>query len=114
MWASKQVSQATYLHPDYYRTSIIGAFLPERLSVYQAVLIEMKTSNEIAAAMGRRPIFKNDFMSSRPREFGYLLRPTVKEFNDWIDKERDGGGLNGTRSSRRSNPEPWSTRLYIM
>ncbi len=83
MWASKQVPQETYLHPDYYRTSIIGNF-PERLSLYEATLLEMKTSNETAAAMGRPPIFKSDFLSSRPREFGYLLRPTVKDFNDFM------------------------------
>ncbi len=84
MWASKEVSCETYLHPDYYRTSIIGDF-PERLSLFQAVLLEMKTINEICSAAGRRPLFVNDFDERRrPREYGYLLRPTSKEYNEFI------------------------------
>jgi hypothetical protein len=84
IWESKQVERETHLHPDYFRTSIIGDW-PERLSLYQAVLLEMKTANEICEAIGRKPIFKNDFAEdSRPREFGYLLRPTLKEYNDFV------------------------------
>ncbi|MCU0917351.1 MAG: AAA family ATPase, partial [Planctomycetes bacterium] len=84
VWSSKHVSGETYLHPDYYRTSIIGDW-PERLSLYQAVLLEMKTINEICAAIGRAPLFKDDYAENRrPRAFGYLLRPTLKEYNDFI------------------------------
>ena len=84
IWASKQVSHETYLHPDYFRTSIIGDW-PERLSLYQAVLLEMKTTNEMAHAIGRQPIFMQVFSEdARPREYGYLLRPTLKEFGDFV------------------------------
>lgn len=84
IWISKQILGETHLHPDYFRTSIVGDF-PERLSVYQAVLLEMKTANEMSKAMGRPPIFREEFAEShRPREFGYLLRPTLKEFNDFV------------------------------
>jgi hypothetical protein len=84
IWASKQIAEETVLHPDYFRTSIIGHF-PERLSLYETVLLEMKTANEISAAMGRSPIFKEDFRENcRPQEFGYLLRPTLKEFNGFV------------------------------
>jgi hypothetical protein len=84
IWASKKVSNETYLHPDYHRTSIIGDW-PERLSLYQAVLAEMKAINDICAAIGRKSFFKNDFAEGRrPREFGYLLRPTLKEYNEFI------------------------------
>jgi len=84
VWASKQVSAKTQLHPDYFRASIMGRW-PDRLSLYQAVLLEMKTANEICAAIGREPIFRDDFAESRrPREFGYLLRPTLKEYNEFV------------------------------
>lgn len=84
IWASKQVNRKTFLHPDYYRTSIVGDF-PERLSLFQAVLLEMKTVNDICAAIGRTPLFKDDFAEHRrPREFGYLLRPTSKEYGEFI------------------------------
>ena len=84
IWASKQVDLKTYLHPDYHRTSIIGDF-PEKLSLYQAVLLEIKAINDICEAIEREPLFRDDFfVSGRPREFGYLLRPTLKEFNDFV------------------------------
>lgn len=84
IWASKQVNRKTFLHPDYYRTSIIGDF-PQRLSLFQAVLLEIKTVNDICAASGRTPLFKDDFAEHRrPREFGYLLRPTSKEYNEFV------------------------------
>jgi hypothetical protein len=84
MWASKQVDMKTYLHPDYYRTSIIGDW-PERLSLFQAVLLEMKTINEICSAIARKPLLKDDFAERRrPREFGYLLRPTSREYNEFV------------------------------
>ncbi|MEA3222652.1 MAG: AAA family ATPase [Thermodesulfobacteriota bacterium] len=84
IWTSKQVESEAHLHPDYFRTSIIGDW-PERLSLYQSVLLEMKTANEISEIIGRKPIFKKDFsQDKRPREFGYLLRPTLKEYNEFV------------------------------
>lgn len=84
IWASKLVECEIPLHPDYYRASIIGNW-PQRLSLYQAVLMEMRTANEISTAIGREPIFKEDFRDrKRPREFGYLLRPTLKEYNEFV------------------------------
>lgn len=84
LWATKQVNVETYLHPDYYRTAILGHW-PERLSLFQAVLLEMKTINEICAAIGRSPLFSDDFSDGRrPRDFGYLLRPTLREFSEFV------------------------------
>lgn len=84
IWASKQVAGETHLHPDYFRTSIIGDW-SERLSLYQAVLLEIKTINERSIAIGRKPLFKHDYADgNRPREFGYLLRPTLKEYHDFV------------------------------
>lgn len=84
IWESRLVERDTHLHPDYFRTSIYGDF-PERISLYQAILMEMRATNEICDSIGRKPIFKNDFADDqRPREFGYLLRPTLKEYNNFV------------------------------
>jgi hypothetical protein len=84
IWASKLVDEKTELHPDYYRTAIIGDW-PERLSLFTAVLMEMQTINKLSKAIGRAPFFVEDFGEERrPREFGYLVRPTLKEYNDFI------------------------------
>ena len=83
-WESKQVETETRLHPNYYRSSILGEF-PQRISLYEAILMEMKTINRIAEAIGRPALFRSDYSGERrPREFGYLLRPTLKEYNDFI------------------------------
>jgi hypothetical protein len=84
IWKNKQIDIETSLHPDYYRISILGLF-PERLSLYQAVLLEIKTINEICNAIGRKPLFKNDFNDiQRPPEFGYLLRPTLHGYYEFV------------------------------
>jgi len=84
IWASKEVTHTTRLHPDYFRISILGDW-QERLSPYQAVLLEMKSINELSVAIGHAPLFNNHFSeSNRPRNFGYLLRPTLKEYNDFV------------------------------
>ena len=84
IWDSKRVETDAHLHPDYYRTSILGEW-PERISLYEAVLMEMTAINEIANVIGRPAFFRNDYSGEhRPREFGYLLRSTLKEYNDFI------------------------------
>ncbi len=80
LWASEEVKRETQLHPDYFRMQILGVW-PERISLYEAVLLEMKTINQISKAIGRKPLFKKDFTEDRrPRDFGYILRPTQKEY----------------------------------
>ena len=55
------------------------------LSLYQAVLLEIKTINDICNAIGRTPLFKNDFNDDRrPPAFGYLLRPTSHEYTEFV------------------------------
>jgi len=112
-WRSKQVGRETHLHPDYFRTSIVGDW-PERVSLYQAVLLEIKAVNEICIAIGRKPLFRNDFAESRrPREFGYLLRPT-REYHEFvhlldkmlsenINKELFGGDVCFESEQQRSD-----------
>ena len=84
IWDSKRVETEAHLHPNYYRSSILGKW-PEKVSLYEAVLMEMSTVNEIANALERPPFFRKDYSGeNRPREFGYLLRSTLKEYNDFI------------------------------
>lgn len=70
------------LHPDYYRTSIIGDF-PEGMSIFDAFLLEKKYINEICEIVGKPPMFKTDKTEQRPENFGFLMRPTKKEFREF-------------------------------
>jgi hypothetical protein len=85
-WRSREVEGDFKLHPDYYRTSIIGDW-PERESIFTAMLTELHIINKMAKAMGRRPLFRKEFgpyAASRPPQFTFLVRPTLAEFNNFI------------------------------
>ncbi len=72
------------LHPDYYRPSILGAF-PERISIFEAFTQELRAINEMCSVIGWPPLFRNDFTEDKkPRGFGFLIRLTVREFNDFV------------------------------
>ena len=84
VWNAKALGSEFKIHPDYYRTAIVGEW-QERISVFEAVLHEMRAVNDMARAMGRAPLFRSvPDADSRPAEFSFLIRPTLKEFNDFI------------------------------
>ncbi|MDZ4309412.1 MAG: hypothetical protein U1A24_02470 [Cypionkella sp.] len=71
------------LHPDFYRTQIIGDF-PERPSIYDAFLEEKLHINQICKLLRKPNLFRTEFQEGRrPHGFGILLRPTKKEFGDF-------------------------------
>lgn len=83
-WSTLEVDRATRLHPDYFRSTILGEF-PENTSVYTAVLLELKTINDMSRAMGRKPLFRQDFSQGEPPgHFGRLVRPTAHEFAQFV------------------------------
>jgi hypothetical protein len=79
IWKAKELHGNYFAHPDYIRVSS-GRF-PERVSIFVAVTEELRQTNHIAKLIGREPLFNQDFCDdNRPREFGFLLRPTLKEY----------------------------------
>ncbi|MBO9425169.1 hypothetical protein J7444_10585 [Labrenzia sp. R4_1] len=71
------------LHPDFFRTQIMGDF-PEKMSIYDAFLQEKMQINRFCEQMGKPPLFRSEFDDlKRPNGFGILLRPTKKEFRDF-------------------------------
>jgi hypothetical protein len=83
IWKAKELVGDYKLHPDYYRNTIIGIW-GEGISVFHAFIEELQILNKMAQAMGRPPLFRDDFAEDRPREFGFLVRPTLKEFNGFV------------------------------
>jgi hypothetical protein len=80
IWAAHEVAEGVRIHPDFYRTQIIGDF-PEALSLCEAFFMELETINAMAVAMGRPKLFRN---VDRPKRFGFLLRPTQHEFEQFV------------------------------
>lgn len=81
--ANHQLKGYYELHPDYYRTEIIGDF-PEGISIYDAFLKEKKIINEMCEKIGYQHLFRtNDTATINYAGFGILIRPTKKEFQDF-------------------------------
>jgi len=81
-WHAKLLKGEYKLHPDYYRSSILGDW-GTRMSIFDAFTEELAVINAMCALMGRPNLFKDAF-SDRPNEFGFLLRPTLGEFNAFV------------------------------
>lgn len=80
MWKAKQEADNFDLfqpHWEYWRMSM-GEW-PEKMSLFQAFLLEMEQANILAETIGRPPLFRTSYHDQRPRDFGYLIRPTVRE-----------------------------------
>ena len=80
MWKAKQEPDDPELfqpHWEYWRMSM-GEW-PEEMSLFSAFLLEMEQVNNLAEAIGRPPLFRNTYHVERPRDFGYLIRPTARE-----------------------------------
>lgn len=83
VWHSKMLGGDYKLHPDYYRSSILGDW-GTRISIFEAFTMELKLINEMSTLIGRPPLFRQTFDTERPRDFGFLLRPTLNEFNAFV------------------------------
>ncbi|MBA7483594.1 hypothetical protein ES707_19110 [subsurface metagenome] len=83
IWNARLIEGTFTLHPEY-ALSVCGRF-PENESVFTAFITELQVINEMCAAMGKPPLFHNDFKDKgKPREFSFLIRPTAKEFQDFV------------------------------
>lgn len=80
LWKSKELNENYKLHPDYYRNSILGEF-GTKISIFDAFIYELDMINKMCWLMGKPELFKETFIKTRPREFGFILRPTLNEFN---------------------------------
>lgn len=83
IWAAKAVKGNYKLHPDYYRSSVLGDW-GTRISIFEAFTQELAVINEMSALMGKPQLFRKSYDNERPKEFGFLLRPTLAEFNGFV------------------------------
>jgi hypothetical protein len=82
IWQARVLTGDYKMHPDYWASSM--GHWPEGASVFEAILAEMTFINRMAAAMSRAQLFKQDFGDARPPEFAFLLRPTQKDFDTFM------------------------------
>lgn len=82
-WAAKEIKGNIKLHPDYYASSILGSW-GSRMSIFKAFTEELKIINEMSALIGKPALFRNSYDEDTPKDFGFLLRPTQSEFNNFM------------------------------
>jgi len=111
IWHARLLGSEYRLHPDYFRASVLGEW-PERISIFEAFIGELATINSMCASIGRPPLFRSDF-AQRPRAFGFLIRPTMREFNDFVllldkmmSENINHGFFRGEVSSEREELRP--------
>jgi hypothetical protein len=86
IWQAKQLTDRYKLHPEYFKSSLHGAF-PTHVSIHDAFLAELFVINCMADAMGRKPLFRQDYgryLEGKPEKFSFLIRPTAAEFNSYV------------------------------
>lgn len=83
IWKAKEVQGEQRLHPDYYRNNIIGDW-GVKTSIFEAFTEELSIINKMCVLIGRPELFRQTFAGNRPKEFGFLLRPTLSEFNAFV------------------------------
>lgn len=80
IWKANELTGDYFPHPDFW--SAVHGHWPERVSVFRAFVEELRQINTMARLMGRPPLFRQDFSAAAvPREFDFLIRPTLAEFN---------------------------------
>jgi hypothetical protein len=83
LWKAYELPGEYLLHPVY-RDVVVGNWYTG-VSIFQAITEEMQVVNEMVQRMGRPPLFKEEYTGEkRPRKFGFLLRPTLEEFNAFV------------------------------
>jgi len=84
IWHAKMLHGEYTLHPDYYRSCILGEF-HERISIFDAFIEELGIIKEMCKLIGKPNLFREDFRKrQKPRNFSFLIRPTLAEYNEFI------------------------------
>lgn len=82
IWSSNIKKGKFKLHEDY--TKILKGDWSVKISIYDAIIYEMVEINKLSQLMKGKDFFRELFDEHRPDEFCTILRPTLKEFNDYI------------------------------
>ena len=86
IWKNKELEGDYKLHPDYYLSAFLGQFR-EHESIFTAFVDEIHLISQMTKAMQRPSLFHNDYGESRdirPKKLGFLIRPTLEEFNNFV------------------------------
>jgi hypothetical protein len=93
IWAAKELDAGYRLHPAYRSSAILGEF-PDKVSIFEAFTEELAQLQQMSETAGLPPIVRRSFKdSAKPTNFSFLIRPTLKELQDFhstLDKLMSG------------------------
>jgi len=92
IWAARELGSGYRLHPAYYTSSILGDFY-DGASIFEAFLAELEQIQKMCKAAGLPPLVHSSFQENKPANFTFLIRPTLKELQDFhstLDKLMSG------------------------
>ena len=78
IWKARELAGGYKLHPAYYASSILGEF-PDGISMFDAFLEELELLKAMPEAVDLPPLVRESFRGSKPGNFTFLIRPTLKE-----------------------------------
>ena len=82
VWHTHLLDGEYELHPDYYRASILGQWALS-IPIFTAFCLEIQHINKMCELMDRPWLFRNN-LKDRPSGFAFLIRPTAKEYYDFV------------------------------
>ena len=82
-WSTYVLSSECKMAEPYYRNSFLGKWVMD-ISIFEAFILEQVVINQMAQKMGRRQLFRETFEHDRPKEFSAFLRPTLKNYLDFV------------------------------
>jgi len=83
MWNVHIIDEPCVINSDYERATIWGAW-HQYYSAYQAFCHEQVEINKLAALIGKPPLFRQTFEENRPDGFSSMLRPTKRNFHEFV------------------------------
>jgi hypothetical protein len=83
IWNAHVVQSACSMNSDYARVTIYGEWAQYH-SAYQAFVTEQAEINKLATMIGKPPLFKATYEEDRPAGFAPMLRPTKRNFDEFV------------------------------
>lgn len=83
-WQLEEFNGETFLHPEYEK-STAGHF-PDKESIFNAFCEEINIINQMSTQIDKNvTLFRNSYSRyNKPKDFGFLIRPTKKEYENFI------------------------------
>jgi hypothetical protein len=84
IWNAHILNEPCVMNSDYARATIYGAW-PQHRSAYEALLAEQEEINKLSEMIGKPRLFRETYSEARrPAEFRPMLRPTKRNFDDFV------------------------------